>query len=56
MAFSVAPLLKRQKPSHAFGHGWIGVENGRRWHPANFQAELLAGLTGNIKKRHGLQR
>jgi hypothetical protein len=50
MAFSVAPLLKRQSPSHAFGHGWIAAKNGRRWHPANSQAELMAGLTGNRKK------
>ncbi|WP_426934785.1 phage filamentation protein Fil family protein, partial [Bacillus wiedmannii] len=34
MAFSVAPLLRRQSPSHAYGHGWIAAEKGRRWHPA----------------------
>jgi len=45
MAFSVAPLLKRQSPSHAFGHGWIATKDGRRWHPAKSQAELLEGLT-----------
>ncbi|WP_072017532.1 phage filamentation protein Fil family protein [Erwinia typographi] len=50
MAFSVAPLLKRQSPSHAFGHGWIAAEDGMRWHPANSQAELLAGLNGKRKK------
>lgn len=47
MAFSVAPLLKRQSPSPAYGHGWIMGQSGRRWHPSNNQAELLAGLTGN---------
>ncbi|MGJ0128569.1 phage filamentation protein Fil family protein [Pantoea sp. RHCKP32] len=46
MAFSVAPLLKRQSPSHAYGHGWIAADKGRRWHPAISQTELLAGLTG----------
>lgn len=50
MAFSVAPLLKRQSPSQAFGHGWIAIKDGRRWHPANSQTELLAGLTSNRKK------
>jgi len=49
MAFSVAPLLKRQSPSHAYGHGWIAADKGRRWHPAISQAELLAGLTGKRK-------
>ncbi|WP_312239428.1 phage filamentation protein Fil family protein [Pantoea sp.] len=50
MAFSVAPLLKRQNPSPAYGHGWIMGANGRRWHPSNSQTELLAGLTGNGSK------
>ncbi|MGA7509464.1 MAG: phage filamentation protein Fil family protein [Erwinia billingiae] len=45
MAFSVAPLLKRQNPSPSFGNGWIMGEKGRRWHPSISQAELLAGLT-----------
>jgi len=49
MAFSVAPLLKRQSPSHAYGHGWIAADKGRRWHPAISQAELLAELTGKRK-------
>jgi len=46
-------FLKRQSPSQQlphFGHGWIMNDKGRRWHPANSQAELLAGLTGNRKK------
>ncbi|WP_071883913.1 phage filamentation protein Fil family protein [Pantoea sp. At-9b] len=51
MAFSIAPLLKRQSPSHAYGHGWIAGEQGRRWHPANSQAELLAVLSGNRKQK-----
>ncbi|MBD8125886.1 phage filamentation protein Fil family protein [Pantoea agglomerans] len=50
MAFSVAPLLKRQSPSHAYGHGWIAADKGRRWHPAISQAELLAELTGKRKE------
>lgn len=50
MAFSVAPLLKRQSPSHAYGHGWIAADKGSRWHPAISQAELLAGLTGKRKE------
>ncbi|MCT2419942.1 DUF2724 domain-containing protein [Pantoea sp. XY16] len=50
MAFSVAPLLKRQSPSHAYGHGWIVADKGRRWHPAISQVELLAGLTGKRKE------
>jgi len=50
MAFSVAPLLRRQSPSHAYGHGWIAADKGRRWHPAISQAELLAGLTGKRKE------
>jgi len=50
MAFSVAPLLTRQSPSHAYGHGWIAADKGRRWHPAISQAELLAGLTGKRKE------
>ncbi|WP_367395748.1 phage filamentation protein Fil family protein [Pantoea sp. Ep11b] len=50
MAFSVAPLLKRQSPSHAYGHGWIAADKGRRWHPAISQAKLLAGLTGKRKE------
>lgn len=50
MAFSVAPLLKRQSPSHAYGHGWIAADKGMRWHPAISQAELLAGLTGKRKE------
>lgn len=56
MAFSVAPLLKRQSPSHAFGHGWIATKDGKRWHPANSQAELLAGLTGNWRKTSWLTK
>ncbi|WP_072215002.1 phage filamentation protein Fil family protein [Type-D symbiont of Plautia stali] len=50
MAFSVAPLLKRQSPSHAYGHGWIVGDEGKRWHPAHSQIELLAGLSGKRKK------
>ena len=50
MTFSVAPLLRRQSPSHAYGHGWIAADKGRRWHPAISQAELLAGLTGKRKE------
>ncbi|WNN35436.1 DUF2724 domain-containing protein [Pantoea agglomerans] len=50
MAFSVAPLLKRQSPSHAYGHGWIAADKGRRWHPAISQAELLAALTSERKE------
>ncbi|WP_337029296.1 phage filamentation protein Fil family protein [Pantoea agglomerans] len=50
MAFSVAPLLKRQSPSHAYGHGWIAADKGRRWHPAISQAELLEELTGKRKE------
>ncbi|WP_071783584.1 phage filamentation protein Fil family protein [Pantoea sp. AS-PWVM4] len=46
-------LLKNQSPHQqlkTFGHGWIETVNGRRWHPAHSQAELLAGLTRNRKK------
>lgn len=45
--------LKNQSPSPQlpnFGHGWIQNENGKRWHPANSQAELLAELTS--KRKH----
>ncbi|MGQ3903260.1 phage filamentation protein Fil family protein [Mixta calida] len=51
MAFSVAPLLKQQSPSPSYGHGWIIGQDGKRWHPSNNQAELLAGLTGNGRKK-----
>jgi hypothetical protein len=54
MAFSVAPLLKRQNPSPSFGNGWIMGEKGRRWHPANSQAELLTGLTSQGSKNKWL--
>ncbi|WP_338570673.1 phage filamentation protein Fil family protein [Erwinia billingiae] len=50
MAFSVAPLLKRQNPSPSFGNGWITGEKGKRWHPSISQAELLAGLTNTGSK------
>lgn len=56
MAISVAPLLRRQSPSPAYGNGWIMGQNGRRWHPANSQAELLAGLTGNRSKKKWLSK
>lgn len=56
MTFSVAPLLKRQNPSPAYGNGWIMGENGRRWHPAHCQAELLAGLTTNGSKSKWLSK
>lgn len=35
----------------SYGHGWIMGQDGRRWHPSNNQAELLAGLTGNGRKK-----
>ncbi|KAA6046665.1 DUF2724 domain-containing protein [Pantoea sp. Bo_7] len=54
MAFSVAPLLKRQSQSPSYGHGWIMGNDGTRWHPSNNQAELLADLTGNGRKKRWL--
>jgi len=45
MAFSVAPLLKRQSQLPAFGHGWIAGKDGQRWHPSNNQAQLLSELS-----------
>lgn len=56
MVISVAPLLRRQNQSRSYGHGWIMGENGRRWHPANSQSELLAGLTGNRSKKKWLSK
>lgn len=45
MAFSVAPLLKRQSQLPAHGHGWITGKNGKRWHPCHGQQQLLNELT-----------
>lgn len=45
MTFSVAPLLKRQNPSPAYGHGWIMGEDGKRWHPSHCQRALLRDLS-----------
>lgn len=56
MTFSVAPLLKRQNPPPSFGNGWIMGDNGQRWHPANSQAELLAGLNTIGSKRKWLPK
>jgi hypothetical protein len=51
MAFSIAPLLKRQNQLPAFGHGWIMSKDGKRWHPSHSQRELLNELTGNGSKK-----
>ncbi|WP_407704438.1 phage filamentation protein Fil family protein [Winslowiella arboricola] len=60
MTISIAPLLKRQNPSPAYGHGWIMGENGHRWHPSNNQKALLHDLSSakptllaRIKRRMG---
>ncbi len=45
MPISIAPLLKQQSQSRHFGHGWIQLQNGRRWCPTQDQKELLAQLT-----------
>lgn len=45
MAISVAPMLKRQSPSHSYGNGWITGNEGQRWHPCHSQADLLSGLS-----------
>lgn len=44
MSISIAPLLKQQSQSRHFGHGWIELQNGKRWHPAHSQKELLAQM------------
>ncbi|MBU4680512.1 DUF2724 domain-containing protein [Cedecea davisae] len=46
---SFASLLVRQSPSMHYGHGWIMGKEGKRWHPASSQSELLAQLS--TKKR-----
>jgi len=53
MAFSIAPLLKRQNQLPALGHGWIMGKDGRRWHPSNNQQPLLSELS---TKRRGIIR
>lgn len=45
MTISIAPLLKQQSQSRHFGHGWIELQNGKRWRPAHGQKELLAQMT-----------
>lgn len=47
---SFASLLVKQSPGMSYGHGWICAE-GKRWHPSNSQAALLAGFS--TKKQEG---
>jgi hypothetical protein len=42
---SFASLLVKRSPGMHHGHGWITGKNGKRWHPAHSQAELLIGLS-----------
>ncbi|MDE9089965.1 phage filamentation protein Fil family protein [Klebsiella pneumoniae] len=42
---SFASLLKKQSSGMHYGHGWIAGKDGKRWHPSNSQADLLAGLS-----------
>ena len=42
---SFASLLKKQSPGMHYGHGWIEGKDGKRWHPSNSQADLLASLS-----------
>ncbi|WP_072166344.1 phage filamentation protein Fil family protein [Erwinia sp. Leaf53] len=55
MAISVAPMLKRQSPSMAYGHGWISGDKGKKWHPCNEQSELLRGMA-NVRRKNILAR
>lgn len=42
---SFASLLVKKSPGMHFGHGLIAGKDGKRWHPCNSQAELLADLS-----------
>ncbi|EIE0010925.1 DUF2724 domain-containing protein [Salmonella enterica] len=51
---SFASLLVKQSPGMHYGHGWIVGRDGKRWHPCNSQAELLAGLSTNNQRESWL--
>lgn len=40
MPISIAPLLKQQSQSRHFGHGWIELKNGQRWHPVQYRLQI----------------
>lgn len=46
---SFAARLKNKSPSMSYGHGWIVGMDGKRYHPSNSQADLLAALTSRKK-------
>lgn len=45
--------LTEQSPSpqlNTFGHGWIELPGGKRWHPSREQSALLKGLHTGAKQ------
>lgn len=52
---SFASLLVKQSPAMHYGHGWIYLPCGKKWHPSFELQPQATGLRGRNKKRF-LQR
>ncbi|NNS46989.1 phage filamentation protein Fil family protein [Escherichia coli] len=53
---SFASLLVKQSPGMHYSHGWILGEDGKRWHPCNSKADLLAGLSTRKREKSWLSK
>lgn len=53
---SFASLLVKQSHGMHYSHGWILGEDGKRWHPCNSQADLLAGLSTRKREKSWLSK
>ncbi|MEH3613582.1 phage filamentation protein Fil family protein [Enterobacter roggenkampii] len=52
---SFASLLVKQSPAMHYGHGWIHLPGGKKWHPCNELTPRQQAVRG-IGKKRSLQR
>ncbi|MGQ9019181.1 phage filamentation protein Fil family protein [Klebsiella pneumoniae] len=48
---SFASLLVRQSPAMHYGHGWIHLPGGKKWHPCIELSPRQQAVRGICKKR-----
>ncbi|MCS5453578.1 DUF2724 domain-containing protein [Enterobacter asburiae] len=48
---SFASLLVKQSPAMHYGHGWIHLPGGKKWHPCNELPPRQQAVRGIGKKR-----